>query len=157
MATVAQVAKAALQYLLVQDAEAELQPSEYQDFIFAMNAFMMDLDAREVSLGYTEVSDLGDNVTVPVGALRGVITNMAIEVADQFGKAVSPSLQRIADASMETMIHIGTPRPTSSLPGNLPRGSGNTGSGIYVSRFYPDTEASILAEASGFIALESGT
>jgi hypothetical protein len=37
MATVAQVAKASLQRILVQASEAPLEPDEYNDFIFAMN------------------------------------------------------------------------------------------------------------------------
>ena len=37
MATVAQVAKASLQRILVQASEAPLEADEYADFIFAMN------------------------------------------------------------------------------------------------------------------------
>jgi len=55
MATVAQVAKASLQRILVQASESSLEPDEYQDFIFAMNNYMSQLDAQGVSLGYTEV------------------------------------------------------------------------------------------------------
>ncbi len=60
MATVAQVAKASLQRILVQASEAPLEPDEYQDFIFSMNNYMFQLDAQGVQLGYTEVSNLGD-------------------------------------------------------------------------------------------------
>ena len=81
MATVAQVAKASLQRILVQASEAPLEPDEYQDYIFALNNYMAQLDAQGVMLGYTVVDSLGDEVTVPTGALRGIIANMAIEVA----------------------------------------------------------------------------
>jgi hypothetical protein len=40
MATVAQVAKASLQRILVQASEAPLEPDEYQDYIFALNNYM---------------------------------------------------------------------------------------------------------------------
>ena len=79
MATVAQVAKASLQRILVQASEAALEPDEYQDFIFAMNNYMAQLDAQGIVLGYTQVSNLADEVTVPTGALRGIIANMANE------------------------------------------------------------------------------
>jgi hypothetical protein len=62
MATVAQVAKASLQRILVQASEAPLEADEYQDFIFAMNNYMMSLDAQGIHLGYTEVSNLSDTV-----------------------------------------------------------------------------------------------
>ena len=69
MATVAQIAKASLQRILVQADESPLEASEYQDYIFALNNFMLSLDAQGIQLGFTEVSDLGDEVTVPTGAL----------------------------------------------------------------------------------------
>ena len=92
MATVAQVAKAALQRILVQASESPLEPDEYQDFIFAMNNYMAQLDAQGISLGYTEVSDLGDTVTIPTGALRGLIAKMAIEGSPDYGGVVSEGL-----------------------------------------------------------------
>ena len=92
MATVAQVAKASLQRILVQASEAPLQPDEYSDFIFAMNNYMNDLDASGIQLGYTEVSALGDDVTIPTGALRGLIANMAIEVAPDYNGIISARL-----------------------------------------------------------------
>ena len=156
MASVAQVTKAALQWLLVRDSEAELQPDEYQDCIFALNNLMLSLDAEEVALGFTEVANLGDEVTVPVGALRGVITNLAIEMAPQFKAKVHPALASAAVQSLEVMRKLGQPEMVSLYPRNLPRGSGNYGSDSYTSPFYPDQEASILAEAAGCISLESG-
>ena len=94
MATVAQVAKSSLQRILVQASEAPLEPDEYQDFIFSMNNYMAELDAQGIQLGYTVVSDLGDEVTIPTGALRGLIANMAIEVAPDYNGVVSGRLSR---------------------------------------------------------------
>ena len=103
MATVAQVAKAALQRILVQASEAPLEADEYQDFIFAMNNYMAMLDASGISLGYTVVSDLADEVTIPAGALRGLIANMAIEVSPDYGGVVSDGLIKAAREGVKTM------------------------------------------------------
>ena len=103
MATVAQVAKASLQRILVQASEAPLQPDEYADFIFAMNNYMGELDAQGVKLGFTTVSGLGDEVTIPTGALRGVIANLAIEVSPDYNGIVSPGLVKAAKEGMNTM------------------------------------------------------
>ena len=73
MTTAAQIVRSALQEISVQADEADIQPSEAQDAIFAMNNFMLDLDANGVSLGYTVVSDLGDDITIPAGAIQGLI------------------------------------------------------------------------------------
>lgn len=159
MATVAQVANAALKRILVQAADAPLEADEYQDFIFALNNFMLDLDASGITLGYTEVSDLGDEVTVPTGALRGIIANMAIEVAPDYNGTVSPALANAAAEGMQTMRIIGQTISAASYPSTLPVGSGNEGDGTFAnSRFYDGAnEAEILAETTGAISLEDST
>lgn len=154
MATAAQVIKAALQRILVQSSESDLEPDEYQDAIFALNNMMLSFDADGIQLGYTEISNLGDNVTVPTGALRGVIANLAIEVAPDYNGSISPGLQLAAVEGLKVMRKLGQLIPTSYFPSSLPMGSGN---GAEVSSFYPDVEAQILAETTGSIGLESGT
>ena len=119
---------------------------------------MPELYALGIQLGFTEVSDLGDDITIPAGALRGVIANMAIEVSPDYGGVISDGLVKAAREGMSTMRQIGQSMGTSKYPGTLPRGSGNdggwTGSFGY---FYPDSEAEILAETTGAIGLESDT
>lgn len=156
MATVEQVAKAALQRILVQGSEAQFEADEYQDFIFAMNNFMAALDADGVQLGYTAVSNLSDTVTIPTGALRGLIANMAVEVAPDYGGVVSEALAVQAVNGLKTMRLLGQSVPSSRYPGTLPRGSGNYWE-YQSTPFYPDSEAEILAETTGAIALESDT
>jgi hypothetical protein len=158
MATVAQVAKASLQRILVQASEAPLEADEYQDFIFAMNNYMMSLDAQGIHLGYTEVSNLSDTVTVPVGALRGIIANVAIEVAPDYGGIVTDALVLQAREGLQSMRMLGQTIGATRLPSTLPIGSGNSDTTLGWSyTFYPDSEESILAETIGTIALESST
>lgn len=159
MATVAQVAKASLQRILVQASEADLEPDEYQDYIFALNNYMLALDAEGISLGFTLVSNLGDEITVPTGALRGIIANMAIEVAPDYNGSISPGLIAAATSGMNAMRRLGQRIQTTRLPSTLPVGSGNEGGrvGRYQQHFYPDLEAEILAETTGAIGLETGT
>lgn len=159
MATVGEIAKASFQKILTQGSEAPFEADEYNDFITALNVYMLDLDASGISLGYTEVSSLGDAVTIPTGALRGVIYNMALEIAPDYGGVVTADLVRIAREGKRTMSRLGQITPTSSFPGTLPVGSGNQwdGGGTYTRRFYPDAEAAILAETTGSIGLETGT
>jgi len=158
MATVAQVAKASLQRILVQAAEAPLEADEYQDFIIAMNNYMLALDAQGIHLGYTAVSNLADEVTVPLGALRGVIANVAIEVAPDYGGVVSDALVMQAREGLQAMRMLGQTIGGTRMPSTLPIGSGNTDTGYGWSwNFYPDSEDSILAETIGTIALETST
>jgi hypothetical protein len=158
MAKVSQIIKASLQKILVQASEADIEASEAQDFIFAMNNYMLDLDAKGISLGYTAVSDLGDNVTIPTGALRGLIYNMAIEMAPEFNATATQEVIAIASAGLKTMQLLGQTMPQSQYPNTLPVGSGNEHNvGLLTSHYYPDLEDEILAETTGSIVLESGT
>lgn len=159
MATTGQVTRAALQRILVQASESDLQDSEYQDAIFALNNLMLAYDADGIKLGYTEVFNLGDEVTVPVGALRGIIANLAIEVAPDYNGVVSPALVKAADEGLSAMRKLGVRVQQIAYPSTLPIGSGNEGPAgySYTSRYYPDLEAQILSETTGAIGLESGT
>lgn len=158
MATVEQVAKASLQRILVQGSEAPFEQDEYMDYIFALNNYMTALEAEGISLGYTEVSSLSDTVTVPTSALRGIIANMAIEVAPDYGGVVSDALVVAAKNGMKVMRLVGQHIAASRFPSTLPRGSGNyNGDYANTSPFYPDAEAEILAETTGAIGLETNT
>lgn len=158
MATVAQVCKAALQRILVQGSESTLAPDEYQDAIFALNNMMLALDAQGIALGFTEVSDLGDTVTVPPGALRGIIANLAIEIAPDYEGQITPGLQIAASEGLKAMRNLGVTVGASKYPSILPIGSGNEGDSAYrTSPFFDGEEDAILAETTGAIGLESGT
>ena len=159
MATAAQVIKAALQRILVQASEADLEPDEYQDAIFALNNYMTALDAEGVILGYTEVSTLADTITVPTGALRGIIANLAIEVSPDYNGQITSGLVAAASAGLKTMRRLGQSVTASVYPCTMPIGSGNedSTSGGLQSHFFQNLEATILAETTGSISLESDT
>lgn len=158
MATVAQVAKAALQAILVQGSEAPLEADEYQDFIFAMNNYMSSLAAKGINLGYTAVSNLSDQVTVPPGALTGLIANMAIQSVPYYGGVATVELAATAREGMQAMRQLGQVITPTRLPSTLPIGSGNEesqfGTGMH---FYPGAESQVLAEVNGAIATEVST
>ena len=157
MATAAQVVKASLQRILVQAAEADIEASEAQDFIFSMNNYMLALDAQGITLGYTEIANLGDEITIPTGALRGLIANMAIEVSPDFNGTVTAGLASAAREGMEAMRQLGQSLGASKMPSTLPIGSGNEQTSVCINHFFPDQEAEILAETTGAIGLEINT
>ena len=137
MATAAQVTKAILQEILVRSVEAPLEADELQDTIFAMNNYMTALEADGVDLGYTVVADLSDTITVADGALQGLIANVAIDVAPQFGATVSPALMLKAKNGMSAMRKLGITITTMSYPDSLPLGAGNEGDWYNGDHFYP--------------------
>lgn len=158
MATVQQIANAALKKIIVAGAEAPIEADEGEDFIFLLNAFMADLDANGIALGYTTVSNMSDSVTIPTGALLGVIANMAVQCAPEYDGVVSPETVQQALDGMKTLRMIGQSIPTSYFPSTLPYGSGNNNLQFGLTSFYyPDQEAEILGETTGSIGLEVDT
>ena len=154
MTTAAQLIKASLQEILVQASEAPLEADEYQDSIFALNNLMAAYDAESIDLGYTVVSDLGDAITVPAGAIQPIIKNLAIELATQFDAVVPPELAVQAARGMRTLRRITRKFPVTRFPSTLPIGSGNDDGSYRYSRFYPDRQPEVLGEISGSIELE---
>jgi len=150
--------RAILQEILVQATEADLEASEVEDTIFYMNNFMTELDANGVNLGYTVVTSVADTITIPAGALNGMIKNVAVQVAPQFDEAiVSTDLIRQARNSLKIMNVLGLNLQPAQFPGTLPIGSGNEHNDFNEQHFYPEPDNTILTEGNDNILVESDT
>lgn len=125
MATVAQIARQALVAIKVQGAESELEGDDYEDFIFDINNYMAELESRGIDLGYTVVSGLSDEVTVPAGAVGGLVANMAIRVSPAYGGMISEALVASAETGMNTMRNLGMSIADSVYPSTLSVGVAN--------------------------------
>ena len=155
--TAVQVAEIGLKRLLVQGADAPLEPDEYQDFFDAMNNYMAELEADGVVLGYTPVSAAADVVTVPPGAINAIAHNVAIDVASDYGAAVSGSLMRAASRGRRLLYKIGGKRPRASLHPNLPLGSGNRGhTSAYTATTYGVTMLGTMTLAGNALVTDMG-
>lgn len=125
MTTATQLIKRALQRILVQESEGALEPDEYQDALDSLNGLMAAWEADGIRLGYTEVTSLADTITVAPGAIRGIVANLAIEVAPDYDGTVTPELYKQADEGEKVCRKLGITIQPTQLPDNLPKGSGN--------------------------------
>ena len=158
MTTAAEIVADSLQEILVQASESPIEANEAQSFIRAMNRFALALDAQNITLGYTIITDLGDTVTIPAGAEEAFVKNMAVRMAPSFGAIVPPELAMQANEGMKTLAILGFSIGPSRMPNTMPTGSGNEGSGSFCGRrFFPSTGDQIAAETNGNIALETNT
>ena len=160
MATAGQVSKAILQEILVHGSETELEASEFQDTIFAMNNYMTSIDANGIQLGYTVVDNLGDIITVPAGALQGIIANVAIMLAPQFGAEIPQGLALKAKTGLRAMRKLGVTLASMHFPGTLPLGSGNETTNNWDSEqhfFFNSESNDVSTETNQNIGLESST
>jgi hypothetical protein len=158
METAASLIKSALQEILVQASESELGAAEFQDGVKYLNRMMDRFASQGINLGYTAVSNLGDAITVPGGAIDGMVSNLAKRLFPQFsspGTAIDPILVQEASDGLEAMRTLGISVSSSSLAGS-PIGSGSEDD-FNNWHFYPGEDEGILTEQEGFIATESET
>jgi len=123
--TAGDVVTGALKLILVEASESPLEADEYADGLTALNDFMAGLESDGLRLGYVRVCNISDIVTVPDGAIRAIKSNLAIELAPQFGGKISAALLKQATEGMSTLRKIGVRVGQSRLPSSLPMGSGN--------------------------------
>ena len=156
--TAAVVARDILQELVVQGAESALNADEIQTTIRYMNRYMSKLAADGINLGYTIVSDLGDPITIPDGAILGMIKNVAIQIAPQYDVPISADLALAAQDGLRTMRNLGVELQEMRYPDTLPVGSGNEIFGsIEGNHFYPNRQNEIRAEDNQTIIAEDDT
>ncbi len=140
-------------------AETPIEAADAQSAVRYMNRMMAAFDADGIDLGYTEVTSLGDDITVPLGAIEGIVANLAVRLWTQFQDGATPPQELVlkARAGVATMLNIAFSMGQAEYPSTLPIGSGNEGNAYAANHFYPDLQDSILAETTGSIGLEDDT
>jgi hypothetical protein len=138
MATVQQIADHALKLIMVLGADASMQPEDSTDFIFLLNNYLSALEADGLNLGYTVVVNLSDEVTVPPGAVLGIIYNMAVLSCPSYGGTASPEVIAGAEKGLKTIRRLCVVPIAAVNPSTLPRGNGNYSWNN--TDFYPGTE-----------------
>lgn len=155
--TASTVIRDALQEILVQASEQPIQPNEATDAIRYLNRMMFSWEAKGIALGYTVVSSLGDDITIPDGALEGVVLNLAIKLAPQYDVTVSMDLRENARDAYKSVLKLSVTQPLSQYPSTLPVGSGNEGDTLDSNyHFYETDTNTLLSETTGTIVQESG-
>jgi hypothetical protein len=157
--TAADIIKDALGEITVLGAEAPVEPVDAQAGVRYLNRMMAAFDADGIPLGYTEVTNLSDLVTIPAGANAGVVSQLGVMLWDQFsnGEPVPSTLLARAISGKNTMRNLAVTIGATEFPSTLPIGSGNEWDSNRNDKFYPDLESTILAETNGSVGLEDST
>lgn len=145
----------ALEEIVVQADEAPIEPSEGRAAVRLLNDMMYSYAAKGIELGYTAVSNLGDLITVPLGAVRWMKLQLAIELAPKYNVPVTNDMMLKVRDAYKAVLNLSIDGIQSEYPFTLPTGSGNDFD--TEEQFYPDYEDTILTETGGSIALEDDT
>lgn len=157
--TAGDLIKDALGEITVLGAEAPVEAADAQAGIRYLNRMMAAFDADGIDLGYTEVTGLANLITVPAGAIAGMVSQLGVMLWDQFsnGEPVPSTLLARAISGKNTMRNIAFTISATEFPSTLPIGSGNEWDSGRINHFYPDLESTILAETNGSVGLEDST
>lgn len=158
METANSVIKDALQEILVQANEQPVQSVDFTTAVRYLNRMMAAWAANGLPLGYTKVANAADPITVPDGAIEGIVFNLALRLSTQYDIQFAPELKSNAAEGLKTIRRIAVTRKATPLPCTLPIGSGNEQDSWYrYTHFYPCHEDEVLTEGEGSILLESNT
>ena len=149
--TALQIIKDAMAAIAIFPDEAPLIDSQTQLIKRKFNRMMFDWETKGIKLGFTEIDNVSEYVTVPPGALRGIIYNLAVEIHPDFlGGDAPPKMLRLAMDSMRSIRNLTKIDMSSPLPSTMPIGSGNLGDWIYKNELYPLVEPKSFLSNTGF-------
>jgi hypothetical protein len=153
------VIKDALTEIVVLGGEAPLESNDAKGAIRYLNRMMATFDAEGIDLGFTEVTNLASPITVALGAVEGIVINLAARLWTQYsdGSPVPVELVLKARETKEAMRDIAVTFGATEFPNTLPIGSGHQEGSFRNDRFYSDLQEDILAESTGSIGLETDT
>lgn len=156
--TAASIIIDALQDIVVQASEQDLEASETTAAIRYMNRYMNRLSAGGVNLGYTTVTNLGDEITIPAGAMDGLRSRLAIQLAPMFDVQVPAELHQSARDGERVMYSLGVQLREMQYESRLPIGSGNEDFGFAENEhFFPDRQNELRTEDNQSILAEDNT
>ena len=158
MATVEDLAARSLRLVLVKSSTLALTTQEKTDYMAALNDYMTAIEADGIRLGYTVATAVDDEVTVPASCLRGIVANMAIEIAPEYNAPISPGVAKMASEGIKTLRRVGRQSMRSRYPQNLPLGSGyehDIDNSAYAFGVDVDTLLSFQSATTEFTALDT--
>lgn len=127
--TAGTVVASALQELTVLASEQQIPASEMMTGIKYLNRMMSAYSTMGIKLGYSLVNSPTDAITVPAGAIEGMVSNLAMRLATTYDIAITIDLANKAKEGLVAMRKEGQTVAQQKFSGSLPVGSGNEGAG----------------------------
>lgn len=156
METAQSVINDSLQAILVQASEQPIEAVDFQTSRRYLNRMMTTTPYN--GLGFTQITNPDDLVTIPDGALEGVIFNLAKKMLSTYDMPLTAELNNNARNGLQEIRRITVSVQPTPMPCTLPIGSGNESENTFNNQhFYPCLDSEVLTESGGSILLESDT
>lgn len=156
METAKDIINDSLQEMLVQAAEQPIEAVDFQTARRYLNRMMAMTPYNR--LGYTQVTNPDDLVTVPDGALMGIVKSLTIYLLSTYDMPITSELMSTAKEGLKEIRKLAITILPTAAPCTLPIGSGNEDESTFSNQhFYSCPDNEILAETGGSILLETNT
>jgi hypothetical protein len=136
MTTSAGIISGALGHLGIRTAESPLTAAEVQDGLEDLNDMGAEWEESGLHMGFEPSLDVNATLNVPRSSISAFKSHLAIRIAPQYSRIVSPALAELARESMKSLeaslVFIGE----VALPDTLPTGSGNYSGDLIGNRFF---------------------
>jgi hypothetical protein len=108
----------------------DISPEMLNAAVEDLDAMMGEWNGRGIRLGYPmpgspEDTDLDAPTAVPNWAWSAVYLNLALQISDSIGKAVSPETKTNAYRAYNTVMGRSLTIPQVQMPSSMPSGAGN--------------------------------
>jgi hypothetical protein len=155
--TVREILLGAFEDINVHADEDTLGASDARVGMQNINRLMAELDADGISLGFTNVDQLSDVVTIPAGAMNALISLLAFRLWPKYRTPELPSaIIGNAKRAVTILSKLGSSVGEALFPSTLPIGSGN-GSCLTSAFYSGNSDSTILTEINGSVSLEDET
>ena len=156
METAQSIIDDSLQAILVQASEQPIEAVDFQTSRRYLNRMMATTPYN--GLGYTQVTNPDDLITVADGALEGIVFNLAVKMLPTYDMPLTAELNANAKDGLQEIRRIAVTVQPTAFPCTLPIGSGNEQENTFNNQhFYPCPDDELLTEREGAILLESNT
>ena len=156
METAESVINDALQEILVQASEQALETVDFQTGRRYLNRMMSTTPFN--LLGFTTVTNPGDNITIADGAIEGVVFNLAKRLLTSYDMPLTSGLAINGKNSLNEIRRLTVVVLPTQMPCTMPIGSGNEEENSFNNQhFYACPDDEVLTEQGGSILLESDT
>ena len=109
-------------------------------------------------MGYTIVTNPSDPMTIPDGAIEGVIFNLAKRLLSSYDMPLTAELSQSAKVGLAEIRKITVVIRPTQMPCTMPIGSGNEEENTFNNQhFYNCPDDELLTERESSILLESNT
>lgn len=151
------IVERALGAIQVRASEQPITASEMSTGIAYLNDLMASWASVSRAFGFTEVVNADDETAIPDWANRAVISNLAMEMAPEYGKQVTPALVRMASDSLRLLKNRLAGELEVFYPNTLPVGSANNEYDVYTYFFSNPAINFLLTDDGSSLLLSDGT